>query len=238
MVSMNRAKIEDAVRRLQKEIWQHRNDLWKDCDLPPPHRLFTPEVASCVLGLSYRVVPGLGAFGDGRRRFEVAGTIDRQQNLIQISQQFDPRIQRFTGGHEIGHADLHNQHVVMHRDRPVTGISVADRSRPLIEREADYYAACYLAPRKVVLAAFEERFGSVENFRFGDDEAFGLCPSNPRTLIDSSDDSLEWETSLAGAIRYHGRFFESLTDLFQLSIPTMAIRLREVGLRRTEEVWA
>ena len=235
---MNRDKIEEAARRLQKEIWQYRDRLWSNADLPPPHRLFTPEVASRVLAIDYRLVPGLGAFGDGHRRFEVAGAIDRQKNLIQISQQFDPRIQRFTGGHEIGHAHLHHDQIVMHRDRPISGLSAAGAARPLREREADYFSACYLAPRKVVREAFEARFGPIEQFRFGDDEAFGLCPSNPRSLTAASDDSLDWELSLASAIRYHGHFFESLADYFLLSVPTIAIRLREIGLRRSTETWA
>lgn len=232
---MNRDKIEDAARRLQKEIWQHRDRLWKDTNIPPLHRLFTPEVASQVLSIDYQLAPGLGAFGDGHRRFEVAGAIDRQKNLIQISQQFDSRIQRFTGGHEIGHALMHPDEVVMHRDRPISGLSPKGSARPAREREADYFSACYLAPRNLVRAAFELRFGPIESFRFGDDEAFGLCPSNPRSLTASSDDSLDWETSLASTMRYHGQFFESMSDHFLLSVPTIAIRLREVGLRRVTE---
>lgn len=230
---MNRDKIEQSVRELQTEIWQQRDSLWSGIALPPVYKMFTPEVAAKVLGAIYEEHPGLGGFGNGVNRFEVAGLVDRQTGRIAISKRFDPLVQRFTGGHEIGHWQLHGAKVVMHRDRQVAGLSAPRSSRPLEEREADYFSACYLVPRKVLRAEFEQRFGPIEEFRFNDDDAFGLCPSNPRSLMTASDDSLEWELALASAIRFQGYFFDSLAEMFAVSNLTMAIRLREVGLRRT-----
>lgn len=230
---MNYEKIEQSVRELQTEIWHHRDSLWTGIDLPPVHRMFTIEVATKVLGIKYEVHAGLGGFGNGSNRFEVAGLIDRQNDIIAISQNFSPIIQRFTGAHEIGHWQLHKSKIVMHRDRQIAGLSPPRGAKLVEEKEADYYSACYLAPRNVVRAEFEKRFGPIDEFRCNDDAAFGLCASNPRSLINSSNDSLEWELALSSAIRFHGSpFFESLAELFLVSNYTMAIRLREVGLQK------
>lgn len=228
---MNRERIELSARELQIEIWRHRDALWADKDLPPVYRMFTAELAAKVLGVDYQICAGLGGFGNGDTRYEVAGLIDRQSNKIAISQRFEQVVQRFTGGHEIGHWQLHKNNLVLHRDRQIGGLTTDRTIRSQVEREADYYSACYLVPRNVVRAQFEVRFGPLDNFRINDDAAFGLCPSNPRSLMASSEESLAWELALASTIRYHGPAFESLADLFLVSNVTMAIRLREIGLR-------
>ncbi len=229
---MNRERIELAARELQKEIYRRRDSLWSTVDIPVISRMFSAEVAANVLGINYEPHPHLGKFGDGNTRFEVAGLIDRQGSRISISQNFDVLTQRFTGAHEIGHWQLHKSELIMHRDRQVSGLGTARQSRSTVEKEADYFAACFLAPRNVVVAEFEFRFGSIDEFRFNDDAAFGLCPKNTRSLMVSSEDSYEWEMVLSSAISYHGEYFDSLASVFGVSAPTMAIRLREVGLRR------
>ena len=229
---MKSEKIEQLARELQVEIWHSRNKLWASVDLPPVYRMFTNEVAAKVLDVKYKLYPELGKFGNGNSRFEVAGLIDRQSNTIAVSQSFDHVVQRFTGAHEIGHWQLHKSKLVMHRDRQISGLQTTRIPRAPEEREADYYAACYLAPRKVVQAEFEKRFGPIDQFRCNDNAAFGLCANNPRSLLSSSHDSLEWELALASAIQFSGSsYFESLADLFLVSQYTMAIRLREIGLQ-------
>ena len=43
----------------------------------------------------------------------------------------------------------------MHRDRPVHGIGVQTSSRPPHEREADYFAACFLVPESLLADALD-----------------------------------------------------------------------------------
>ncbi len=216
---------------MQIEIYRGRDTLWATEDVPQLHRMFTPEIAAKVLGVKYEAHAGLGHFGNGYTRFEVAGLLDRQIGKIAVSQQFKPLVQRFTGAHEIGHWDLHKGRLVLHRDRQIEGLSSTRNPRPTEEREADYYAACFLVPRNLLIEAFEARFSPIDRFRFNDDEAFGLCPSNPHHLLTANTDSLEWQLTLASSIRYHGNIgFESLADLFQVSNLTMAIRLKEIGV--------
>lgn len=232
MNSDKRAKIEHEAWKLQAEIWRARVSLWTNSDIPAPHLMCTPQIAAKVLGVRYEFHGSLGSFGDGVNRYEVAGLIDRQNGKIAISQKPDWLVQRFTGGHELGHWILHASGLVMHRDRQVAGLRSERAPRSPQEREADYFAACFLVPTNILRAAFAERFGPIEQFRFSDDAAFGLCPSNPRSLMSCADDSLEWELALARSIRFEGIFFDSLVEMFSVSDITMAYRLREIGLRR------
>lgn len=229
---MNREFIEQTAWDLQADIWRQRNSLWASFDIPIAHKMLTVDIATKVLGIKYEEHSGLGAFGDGAHRFEVAGFVDRQKRKIAVSQRFDVITQRFTGAHEVGHWLLHKNKRVLHRDRQITG-PVSDRiPRPLEEREADYFSACYLVPRNMARAYFEDRFGPIEKFRFNEDAAFGLRSGNMYSLLNAAGDSLEWEIALSSTIQYQGSYFESLADTFQVSPKTMAIRLKEIGLRR------
>jgi Zn-dependent peptidase ImmA (M78 family) len=230
---MEPEKIELAARELQIEIYRGRDMLWIEADIPPLCKMFSAEVAAKILGVDYELHPQLGRFGDGNHRFEVAGLIDRQGNKIAVARNPDRAIERFTGAHEIGHWQLHKNKMVMHRDRPIAGLGTIRNARSQEEKQADYFAACFLAPRNVVVSEFETRFGQIGAFRFDDTAAFGLRRRNPRSLIVSSEDSYEWELALASAASFHGVFFDSLADAFGVSPSTMAIRLREVGLRRS-----
>jgi len=228
---MTNDEIESSARKLQIEIYKSRDTIWKHSDIPPFSRMFSAEVAALALGISYESHTNLGRFGDGHLRFEVAGVLNRQARRIVISQKFDVTTQRFTGAHEIGHWLLHPNELVMHRDRPLNGRGVPRDPRPIAERDADYFAACFLAPRRVVIAEFEARFGPIASFRFDQYAAFGLGQRNPRSLIVSSEDSFEWEMVLSNATAYHGHHFDSLATAFGVSARTMALRLREIGLR-------
>ncbi len=227
---MKSQRIEQIVKSLQLEIYKSRFSLWAGEVPPQPHQMCTADVAARVLGVNFEQLDELGHFGNSHGRFEVAGLINRDEGQIAISKRFDMDVRRFTAAHEIGHWVLHQDKHVLHRDRPLKGISTSRVPRTLDEQEADYYAACFLVPQKQLLRQFETRFGPLESFRFNDGTAFGLNPRNPSQLLTSSSDSLEWEAAIASAIRYHGEFFESLTEFFKVSTSTMAIRLREIGL--------
>lgn len=210
-------------------IWEARTWLWPD-ELPDPLNMLTPEAAAKVLGLEYASLPSLGNFGrGGRDKFAVAGTLDRARNLIAVSERFGSEVMRFTGAHEVGHYQMHKG-MQMHRDRPISGVSADTTPRPLEEREADYFAACFLMPEKLIHKSFMTRFGPRVPFPFDERRAFQLSPRGYTELIYADQNSHARALSLASAQSFNGAHFRSLADSFRVSPLSMAIRLEELGL--------
>lgn len=220
---MDRAAIERECTNLLRSMWQGQERLF-DKRLRPLE-LLEPRLAARLLGLRYETHAGLGRFGDRGVQFEVAGFVDRRARRIAVSQQFPAEVMRFTGAHEIGHWLLHPKEIV-HRDRPVKGLDTGDRRRPGHEQEADYFSACFLAPRKLVTQAFVARFGAVP-LAIDDAAAFWLSPDDPEALLAPSH-GLERALAVATARSYGGKPFESLASLFRVSPTTMAIRVHEL----------
>ena len=221
---MNKAFIENTVRDIHVRIWREKTKLWPQ-GVPDPMDMLGPETAARVLGVTFKLVDGLGQFGDGRNRFEVAGAFNRQAGNIFISRRFSPEIIRFTGAHEIGHWVLHT-HEVMHRDRPTDGSKVA---RSQIEREADYFAACFLMPPNLMRRKFKTTFGITPPVRIDDNIAFWLCQDEPDELLRPAVGSDIRERTLARATSFNGRHFEPLAKQFRVSPTAMTIRLKELG---------
>lgn len=228
--SMNKKKIEEKVRKIHVQIWNQRKSLWP-FQMAHPVQMLDPEYGAKVLSIGYEVHESLGNFGYRGARFEIAGLIDRQSNRIAVSRSFPLQTIRFTGAHEIGHWLLHPDRV-MHRDRPVNGLAHAKYSREPEEREADYFAACYLMPKKLVIDALETTFRTDEPLIIDDTSAFWLCPSDPDSLLRVDRDSLTCARAVASAESYNSRHFNSLAMQFQVSVTSMAIRLKELNLIR------
>jgi Zn-dependent peptidase ImmA (M78 family) len=229
---MHRTHIEREAERLQKEIWDKRTLLRPlGC---PKLALYQPEVAAEVLGLQYVELDEIPSFGS--RGYGTAGILDMQDKAICISFRFPPTVRRFTGAHEIGHYELHrnsSEHA-FHRDIPVSEIRL--NGRPPMEREADYYAACLLAPKDLVAQHFSGRFDHPP-LRLDEDVAFRLCGSSTAHLFihppGSSASLLGFASAVAGARRYGSQHFHySLAEQFGISVSAMAIRLQELGLVR------
>jgi hypothetical protein len=189
--------------------------------------MFEPPTAAKALGLEYIEHQELGRFGHHSDKFEVAGMLDRDRGIIAVSPRFDYPARRFTGAHEIGHYVMHTGQV-MHRDRPV--FHMQGRGRPQQEKEADYFAACFLAPKKLVVEEFRARFISGPPLHLTDDVAWNLMGESAHELFGPSAGSLHFAAAVAGATRFNGRHFTSLAELFGLSTSAMAIRLQELGL--------
>ena len=225
---MDYQRIEDETRRLQREILLRSPLLFST---PPPlHLMFRPDVAARVLGLEYEFRDFISA-ADGRPDMQAAGMLDRQRGVIIVSTNFSHEEQRFTGGHECAHAQLHDWagERFAHRDRPMS-MRIDSAALPLPEREANYFSACLLAPRKLVVAAFKARFGEPP-LTLDHTLAYhlGLSPMAERRLLTSAPGSLDFALALAG---FANRHFSSLAQHFQMSVPAMALRLRELGLVR------
>jgi Zn-dependent peptidase ImmA (M78 family) len=225
---MNKLEIECKAQELQVHIWQQRRRLWPE-GIPCPVDMLDPEIAANVLGVNFEYHEELGRFGFHGTRFEIAGLLDRQACKIAVSRKFSPETIRFTGAHEIGHWLLHPGQV-MHRDRPIKGLDSETSSRAPQEKDADYFAACFVMPRRLVTTAFESTFSVNVPFIFDDATAFRLCPNDPDSLLRPDSGSLDRALSLASAQSYGGRYFKSLSKQFRVSVTTMAIRLNELEL--------
>lgn len=222
---INRSHIEKQARILQYEIWHHRQILFK-LGVPPVHLMFQPNIAADVLQISLSEVPRIES---GQNGVEAAGTLDVNRGIISVSTRFKPQVRRFTAAHEIGHYQLHKclgNSGIVHRDRPVHDVTAINR--PIIELEADYFAACFLAPAKLVREEFARRFGAVP-LRLDETIAWHLCGDSYSDLF-VEPRRLKFATALAGASKLDRHHFSSLSTHFDISPSAMAIRLHELEL--------
>lgn len=175
--------------------------------------------------------------------FETAGSIDRRTREILIASKFKRQQQRFTLAHELGHWILHSG-LVYHRDRPI-GDTPISAQRPVVEMEADFFAAELLMPRKYVQACFVQRFRSFATFADDRDaiqiladainarsglagEARVRESASAETLAAST--PLERARAVAQVSGFGAMHFESLTNHFAVSSTAMAIQLLDLGL--------
>lgn len=228
---MDRVKkqyIELQARQLHRQIWSQRDRLFPDGVLSPA-RLCDPRIGCEVLGISYEELPYIDPrFARPEEGKVLAGLIDRQAQRIVISDALPNQVMRFTAAHELGHWCMHQDHI-LHRDMPVSGSDVVYQ-RSEVEQEADYFAACFLMPRKSVIKGFQSRFKVQVPLHFTDSLAYWLSPNDPNSLISASQDSLAREKALAQYTGVAGERFQSLADEFKVSVGAMALRLRELGL--------
>ncbi len=223
---MNKKNIELYARNLQIEIWKQKDQLWPE-GRPSLTQMFDPAIAAKILGVQYEHVEELGGFGLKNDKFEVAGFINRSHKSILISKQFSKETMRFTGAHEIAHWLMHpNEN--MHRDRPINGLTSNSYKKPPLEAEADYFAACFLMPRKLVINCLKETFKIPVPFEINDTTAFYLSPADPSAIINK--DTLNAAKAIASATSFGSMHFNSLAQQFGVSVSTMAIRLVELNL--------
>jgi Zn-dependent peptidase ImmA (M78 family) len=224
---MNRNDIELSVRKIQREMWLRKDALLKGTPLTI-RDIVEPRIVAIYLGIDYQEYPDLGNFGQGRDRFAVAGLLNRQEKKIAVSRKFPLATSRFTAGHEIGHWVLHDDQMVMHRDRPISGMNSSVRSEA--ERDADYFSACLLVPRKQLRLAIAQFFDAADTVRIDERVAYILAPDDPEALLRGEDGLNDAASALATARHFEGRRFDSLSCQFGVSVSTMAIRLRELGM--------
>ncbi len=149
--------IEQSARKLQRELWQRRAELWPDGVPSDPAKLLDPEVAFRLIGFHYELAETLGQFSNENGTFEVAGIIDRPSRRVQNSRQLPLETRAFTAAHELGHALLH-EGIRMHRDRPLDGSQQERSRRDRVEFEADKFASFFLMPEKLLRARFHQLF--------------------------------------------------------------------------------
>jgi hypothetical protein len=193
-----------------------------------------PATAARVLDVDYQLHPKLRWFTTPLAPLEVtAGIFDRRSRAILISEEFDVEVRRFTAAHELGHLLLHEgiKETFLHRDRAVSGSMNSGISRPWYESEADYFAACFLMPKRRVIEAFECLFSKNIPFVLNGENASNLRPEDPASLSALSNGSLA--RMLASATCFRDKRFMPLHRLFRVSVSAMALRIEELGLIQT-----
>jgi hypothetical protein len=217
---------EEQAHQVRLSIWNQRHSLFDGRVPSDPMDLLEPGVALHMLGFKVVTDANLGEMVDAGRKVRVAGVIDQNRQIVRISPVPTYQEQRYTAGHELGHALLHPGMDGLHHDRVISGPSYRKEKH---EREADQLASCFLMPAKLLLNRFAQRFGSA-HFKISEDTIYGL-------RIPSIDQALrrfrcprDISLAVATATTFMGTPFRSLSTSFRVSPTAMAIRLEEVGL--------
>jgi Zn-dependent peptidase ImmA (M78 family) len=212
------SQLEDFVRDVQLKLWAERAKLFGNRNLDPIDVL-DPAVALKSLGFHLTMVDSLGQFSTKGSTFEVAATIDKRKQLVEVSRQFNLASLQFTLAHELGHALLHET-AELHRDRALDGSgAVLDPD----EREANRFATLFLMPARQVRRVLEQNLGFVpvrvdERALFAGKVTRG---ANIKRLV---------ARHIANLSQFNGVRFVPLAERFHVSIETMAIRLEELEL--------
>lgn len=215
-------QIAKAARQLAHSTYIERYSLWPEGVPEEPVQLLNPEKAFYLLGYAYHEVDTLGEIEPG---VDVAGIIDKDKKEVFISRRYPVAVRNFTAAHELGHAIMHQQSG-LHRDKPIDGS--AGGQRDPIEKEADYFAACFLMPEKLVCSVFKQRFP---------DEV--LNHEGLRYLLNRNNDTktekrlkakLGVAKALASLNSINGHAVLSLAEYFKVSVEAMAIRLEQLDL--------
>lgn len=215
-------QVSKVSRQLAHAVYFERNSLWPEGVPEEPVQLLNPEKAFYLLGYSYHEVDSLGEIEPG---VDVAGMIDKDKKQVFISRRYPAAVRNFTAAHELGHAIMHQQSG-LHRDKPIDGSTGGIRDA--IEKEADYFAACFLMPEKLVRSVFTQRF-----------PAEVLNHEALRDLLNRNNDKKTEKQlktmrglarALAGLDSINGHAVPSLAEYFKVSVEAMAIRLEQLGL--------
>lgn len=215
-------QVAKAARQLAHSTYIERDSLWPEGAPEEPVQLLNPEKAFYLLGYAYYEVDTLGEIEPG---VDVAGIIDKDKKEVFISRRYPVAVRNFTAAHELGHAIMHQQSG-LHRDKPIDGS--AGGQRDSIEKEADYFAACFLMPEKLLRSVFAERFPdevlSHEGLRFM------FNHSNDKKTEKQLKTSRGLARALASLDRINGHAVPSLAEYFKVSVEAMAIRLEQLEL--------
>ena len=221
--------IKQLARELQLDIYRNRKLYWDGAPPRNPVEMLDPGLALRLIGYEYLEEDSIGEYPFQGRLVEAAGLIDNAAKRVIVSQRAAPNVRLFTAAHELGHAVLHSDRQTLHRDRPLSGDQL---SRDATEREADYFASCFLMPERLVRQRFADFFAA-DRFVLDEDTAFALRGLSLRQVYAEHSTRRELAKALASAHHYNGRQLVPLATQFRVSVTAMAIRLEELGLLAT-----
>ena len=213
-------RIAVEANNLKRGIWDNRKQLLGSENVDPID-LIGPEVLAKYLGYQMKFHEEL-LTADQTAGQHIAGILARKNKTIYIAQQFSAQCRRWTGAHEIGHILLHDQ-LIAHRDRPMDGSSRGHRD--IFERQADYFAAVWLMPAKLMYEEFKLRFG--HPLQLDSDSHYWLVENNPKALKEPAT-PFDWAMLIATCENFGGRSLPSLASRFKVSPTAMAIRIQEL----------
>lgn len=221
--------IESIARDLQNLLWTYRSAIWKG-RTPENHiEALKPSKGLNILGYGYNKKQSLGYEDVAVKPFEVAGLIDNEARIVEVSQQFSPEIMNFTSAHELGHALFHSNVNTLHRDRPKDVAEIG--ARDLIEKQADRFATFFLMPKKIVKSEFKRVYG-MDQFVLNENTAFALTGESPSVIREKCRDLRGFSRLIAKTEFFNNIPFKSIASRFEVSIEAMAIRLEELDLLR------
>ncbi len=226
---LSKREIENLANQVKLALWHNPAAIRGDKETTRIRHLLKPKPILRLLGFHLHRETNLGEIEIDGETYKVAAEIDQDNRVVQYSDQFRPETQNFTIAHELGHALMHD-HPILHRDRPV-GASEYSGKRNETERQADYFASCFLMPRSQVRSVFERLFKTLQ-FRISDDTSFALTSGTVDELLESLAGPRDLGHVLAKATYYDGESFEPLATRFNVSVKAMAIRLEELELYR------
>lgn len=217
--------IETYSITLQNLIWKHKETIWGRNISLHPVDILDPKIIF-KKGLSYNcyVKEEIDPTSENHQ-IHVAGIIDQGRKIVLISSKVKKEVQNFTFAHELGHALLHKK-LILHRDLPIDG---SKKNRDIQEYQADKFATYFLMPKKQVIAIFKEIF-LTDKFIIDENSAFNLEKKGSNKLRMECKDKRGLSRKLASAQTYNNEYFKSISEIFNVSVETMAIRLEEIGL--------
>ena len=229
-VNMDKKTIRREAVRLRKQVLEHVKLRCPTAE--NARRYLHPRFAFEMMGFVYEERPDLDlelrVLGEpsGVKRTVIAGRLDRLNKTVATSERQPPAERLFTAAHELGHLVLHADEI-QHRDRP---IDLLAKQKPLIERQADVFAAAYLMPARWIAKDLESRFGSspvvVNEFL-----AWWLDPTDyERFLRPNKDADFERAKAVSVCNCVGGEHFTSLAEAYGVTPTAMAYRLLELGL--------
>ena len=180
-------------------------------DILEGHLRLTLELGDLHARLGSPVEDGkrdlLGALWVDERRVFIDSTLDPDERTGREGRY------RYTVAHEIGHWQVHrdflpsrlNQPSLFEGDPEPTIVCRQSRAKERIEWQANFFAACLLMPRPMMLEAWRSRFGDL------------------RTYVIQTEDNMQRK----GACRDVAAPF---ADTFRVSIEAMRIRLEQLHL--------
>lgn len=216
--------VEDYASKFQRIIWKHRGTIWKKNKPEDYLQILNPsKVFKKVLGYEFHNEV------EFKKSPEIAGLIDQPNRMVLISKEYPKPTQNFTAAHELGHAILHKQDV-LHRDKAIDGSNL-NIKRDAVEIQADKFATHFLMPSELVKRVFNELFGT-EKLILNDDSTFFLTKGRKTQseLRRECRNSKGLAIKLASTEYYFDQPTKSISEIFNVSIGAMAIRLEELSL--------
>jgi len=104
---------------------------------------------------------------------KISGAYEREKKKIYVDENDVIERQRFTLAHELGHHILHKNVKTEYLPRQE---SYWGEEKPDIEKEADFFAACFLMPKELVIKVFKEKTKKINELAI----LFGVSPQAMR----------------------------------------------------------